>query len=502
MIDVDAAGTGLIEQDDFGLEPLYVATHAGFSFVANRPDLIAFAWHRVFGRPPKRDFTFGALLAFKGYPMGDRTGYREVRCVPFFASLRISPDGVQIVDFRSPPWLSIGPTQSITKGDLRDAIDEVEALLIDGMRLAVASVPSYAGRPAIQLTGGRDSRLSIALALRGGIIDDLDAITFGRPGTADARIASEVAESADNRHSLHPWPPATQDLPDHVRRTTGALSAREPCQADPRFRQAIMVSGLLGETFRTNYPTTEPLCSRSQVLRSFLGQPNLDLLTEMAWIDTMAEALQLLMSPLDSGAKPEDLQDAFYLQHRIRRWISVRPDVFRTTYVPLYCPRAVQLAFASGWRFRADNQIHDAIVARAGHGLSHIPYAAGKQPRRPWRSTMNYPESGPPVRDRRVLRQIAQSWRRQRPRSRLPETPTGVTSGESAWRIDLYRQIIDAKRDNAAFHVIDKQRLLSAVGALSELRPHLANQVHGAMTSVIWLGELESELRLPVRRTA
>ena len=91
-IDIDSLGHGSIKQDDFGLAPVYVAAQRGFFFAANRPELIASAWHRMGGLPPQRDRIFGSLLALKGYPMGDRTGYAGVRCVPFLAFLRVTPD--------------------------------------------------------------------------------------------------------------------------------------------------------------------------------------------------------------------------------------------------------------------------------------------------------------------------------------------------------------------------------------------------------------------------
>ena len=253
----------------------------------------------------------------------------------------------------------------------------------------------------------------------------------------------------------------------------------------------MIISGLLGETLRSNFPSTSPLTSRSQVLRAFLGLPSLDLLTEDAWFDAMVEAMRLLISPLAQGARTEDLHDAFYVQHRIRRWISVRPDAFAKTLFPLYCPRAVRLAFAAGWQERAKNSIHDAIIARAGHDLAAIPYTDGKQLRRPMPSGIDHPEQGPPVLDPQTLIKIARSWRGRRRRWRPTRGRTTLTP-QTARRVDLYLGIVGAHEDNPAFAVIDKERIVNAIQNLPAMNLSLAKQVHGAMATVIWLGGLEA----------
>ena len=490
-IDINSLGQGSITQDDFGLAPLYVATRGGFSFAANRPELIASAWHRMTGGQPERDLVFGALLALKGIPMGDRTGYAGICCVPFLAFLSVTPAGIRTVHRSEPPWLPGEGTRVKSEPAMQAAVDEVEAILTADMRHAVSGQPTRVGRPALQLTGGRDSRLAVALALRSGVIDDVDVVTHGDKRTPDARIARQVAQAANARHSLYRWSSTERDLFTHVRNTSGALNLWEASEPVPPFQRTMIISGLLGETLRSNFPSTAPPSTRSHVLRAFFGAPSLDLLTEDAWFDAMVEAMQLLMSPASRGARPEDLHDAFYVQHRIRRWVSVRPGAFHRTFFPLYCPRAVCLAFAAGWQARAENAIHDAIIARTGSDLTAIPYADAKQVRRPRPSSIAYPEDGVPVLDRGALLEIARRWRHKRPRWRAERTRT-TPSPQTARRVALYLETIGARGDSPAFDVIDKDRLVAAIRHLPGMKLHLAKQVHGAMATVIWLGGLET----------
>ena len=59
-----------------------------------------------------------------------------------------------------------------------------------------------------------------------------------------------------------------------------------------------------------------------------------------------------------------------------------------------------------------------------------------------------------------------------------------------------YRELISARDDNPIFEIVDRDRLIAAVDALQYLTdPAAQQQVHGAMTGVIWLGRLEEELQ-------
>ena len=359
-IDIDGTGQGTVRQDEFGLAPLYVATRDAFSFVSNRPDLIALAQHGVLGRWPERDRAFSALLAFKGLPMGDRTGYAEVRCVPFLAHVQVAGANARLVDPPSPPWAPSRPAS-----DLARAVDELETSAAAQLRQVVDCTTRDGGRPRLELTGGRDSRLVLALAIRSGTIDGFDVVTY--TGDAqDPRVARQVARCANAKHLIEYRPPVADSPFERVRTTSGALNLSESHRANPGSALATVMSGLVGETLSSNYPSTAPLKTRGQVLRAFIEQPNLDLLTEPAWVEAVVETMQLLLAPLAQGADTEDLLDAFYVQHRVRRWISVRPEAFSATAFPLYCPTAVRFAFALGWQGRVEHRIHDAIIERAG----------------------------------------------------------------------------------------------------------------------------------------
>ena len=81
-VDLDSSGRGFIRQDPFGLHPLYIATVRDCTYIANRPHLVASAIEHQTGNSVARDYRFASWLALSGYPIGDRTGYECVRCIP------------------------------------------------------------------------------------------------------------------------------------------------------------------------------------------------------------------------------------------------------------------------------------------------------------------------------------------------------------------------------------------------------------------------------------
>ena len=158
-IDLDSAGYGAIRQDPCGIHPLYIGSARGITLIANRQHLVAAVLERLTGERPRRDRRFAAWLAFSGYPIGDRTGYEQVRCVPFGASVHVRRGyRVRLPSVR-PPWL-VREFGGADRG-----MDRIESELIANLKGAIAAM---AHRPRMQLTGGRDSRLMLALAIRGG----------------------------------------------------------------------------------------------------------------------------------------------------------------------------------------------------------------------------------------------------------------------------------------------------------------------------------------------
>ena len=523
-IDLDSSGRGVVLTDPYGLHPLYVGRTHGLTLIANRPQLIAGELERCTGETARRDLRFAAWLAFSGYPIGDRTGYEDVRCIPFGSTVHIDPRRGVRFSVARPPWL----TEEIH--DIDSCVDRIESELVANLRAAVASMDHA---PRLQLTGGRDSRLVLALAVRGALLQDVEVVSLGAPDSPDARVAKELATRLGIPHTTRKWADgfvARHKLCSHVHRVAGAASCIDSSISLSQDKR-MTLSGFVGETLRTNWPRRIGYGDVQSVADGFLCQPygKTGILQRDAHVAALTDGLRSMLAPAEHGARFEDCFDAYYIQHRVRRWLASRPERLGDEFLPLYHPPATELAFRMGWRDRSSGRIHDIIIGRAGRAISEPAYykpggyyetsttsldrkneavsrallwririARSVQDgilaklRRPEKLSQEviYSETNSKYEDV-IASSVEHSLRKSRSISAGSKSVSDLPFNR---RQENYRDLLFARDDNPAFSIFDRKRLVEAVGALRHLDASAASEVHGAMTGVIWLGRLENEI--------
>ena len=506
QVKLDQSGHGTVQQDPYGLHPLYIGSVRGVTVIANRPQLVAVEIERLTGKSAARDQRFAAWLAFCGYPIGDRTGYEDVRCVPFGATVRIDPDHGARFSFTDAPWL-------LPAMDIDDSwIDRIESELIANLRAAIRALGHT---PRLQLTGGRDSRLVLALAVRAGLLQDVEIVTNGKASTPDVIVAKDLITSLGLRHTLSKWNDGVvvrRQLCPHVSRVAGAVSCIDSSISLSKDGR-IALSGLLGETLRTNFPDRTGYQDLHSVVTGYLAGPSgkAGILQQDAYTAALTDGIQNLLEPAKQMARLEELFDAYYLQHRVRRWLAARPERFADEFFPLYHPPATELAFQMDWRDRVAGRIHDTIIERAGRLISEPPYYKPGGLYKP--ATTSLPtRKGRNKPSAKELNDSAEEYQRSLDEENLdkliskhvenafndtkqPSEIAGAFSADQSLskRQEAYRELIAARDDNPVFSIVDRDRLIDAVNRLPTLNTYVALQVHGAMTGVIWLGRLEEE---------
>ena len=504
--DLNSSGQGTVRQDPYGLHPLYIGSDRGVTLVANRPHLVAGELERLTGTRAARDYRCAAWLAFSGRPIGDRTGYEDVRCVPFGATVLIDANHGARFSFKDAPWL-------LPATDIDDSrIDRIESELIANLRAAIKAMSEP---PRLQLTGGRDSRLVLALAVRAGLLHDVEIVTHGKADLPDAIVARDLATSLGLNHTLSKWDDGVDvrhQLCAHVGRVAGAVSSVDSSISLSKDGRMAM-PGLLGETLRTHLPDIPDYQDLQSVVTGYLSGPpgKAGILHRDAYTSALADGIQSLLEPAEQMVRPEDLLDAYYLQHRVRRWLSARPERLADEFLPLYYPPATELAFQMGWRDRVAGRIHNTIIERAGRLLSGPPYykpGGLYKPATtslPIRKGQNKPGAGKRndsadgyerSLDKKTLNKLISQHVEKTFNNTKP--PAATAEGYSKdptllKRQEAYRELLAARDDNPVFDLVDRERLIDAVNRLPTLDPYVALQVHGAMTGVIWLGRLEEE---------
>jgi hypothetical protein len=471
VVAIGPNGSGTIVSDPFGLHPIYHGCAGSVSVVSNSAALVAAVLERVNGRCPDPDEDAVAWLLLNGQMFGDATPYRGVRRLPFGSGAVLEPDGeVSVLPWHEPPWHRID-ARSVA---FNTSIDDAEQRMIATIRAALAVAP---GAVSSELTAGKDSRLILELAARAGVTGQLRFCTYGAETSPDSEVAAAIADRLGLRHETTSWPvtPAGPTVASYVARVRN-VSAQIACweSSTPSETEGITLSGLAGESLRTNYPGNVGLTTVEAAVAGFENHrfgryhyvrgPALQGLRE--------RARQLFLAPLETGARPEDLFDIFYVQHRLRRWIGDKPDRYERYVFPLYSPFAVQVAMAAGWEARAGDAIHEEIRRRADLPIGQISFRQGTR----WRSRDGSSAMTEHAADRPIREASAPTLRFLK-RQEFDEA-----------RKHAIREAVEFDRTNPAFELVDPSAMLADADRYRELDRRQQIELHQALTVVLWLG--------------
>jgi len=167
----------IIANDETGCLPLYL--HRGKNLIAFASDLAGLC---ILVSDLALDPVGRAELYWFGYQIGDRTVFKDVRC--------LFPGSVVTIDWRSGCIdTAIRPQVEYQHPPSTEA--EVAADLVEAMRLACRRLHTRERRYAMKLSGGMDSRLIAGSWPEPG----LAAFSFGTPGALECAISARLAEA-------------------------------------------------------------------------------------------------------------------------------------------------------------------------------------------------------------------------------------------------------------------------------------------------------------------
>lgn len=355
--------------DPAGVGQLFHAPAHG-SVVGNRAALVA----RIAGGGAA-DAESAAWIGTIGYRIGSATGWRGVRQLAQGATWRNGAvrDGHRV-----------GPERSGRRG-----FDP--ALLDRGVAQAASAIAlgEQGGAIPLPITGGKDSRALLAIALHAGLGDRLDLFTRGVPEHPDVVVGARLAAAAGLPHRREdPVAPGGSARWDADR--FEAELARLAFQSDGgmagwdlvtgrRLGRGTQVTGHLGELLRPYAKRGLPVAADAVALVRTQGpfDPLAVLRPDaraglVARLDEALDRLQL------EDADPQALPDLFYLRHRVPNWLGgVRAikSFERQPLAPLGVPALTELAFRMTAAERAQELAHYRIVERCAPALLGIPFA-------------------------------------------------------------------------------------------------------------------------------
>lgn len=471
-VHLDGRGGGWVVGDPYGFRCLYVAEDDVVLVVSSRAALAAAGVNEL-GSAPARDAGAACWLAHTGYHVGYASGFRDVHVAPPGARL-------ELIEGR-PSWdgRSFLADQPDGPGEHVDVLAE---RVIDDVAGSLRAVLRHGGgEPVIRLTGGKDSRLILAVALSAGIADEFRYETVGYPGLADADVASELAERLGLRHevSFIGRRPA-EHYADRVRRfvaATGCMTNALVTDA-PTGAEHVTVTGICGEALRAVEKLAEdvePVDALERAMdpsrRNRLGLVRPELAERLD-----AELWRLLSEEPTPGADPFRRYHTLLL-HRMRfARVGPREEIGGDPRVqPLYSHATIAAALSLPHEDRQSELLFAEVMRQSSPVLVAHRFAGPGWDARA-RAHLGL-EAPVPARGSGTAVQEAKP----------PSLMTTLQKSPSDERAQLLAEVF-GDLGNPAWEVLDRERAERALGRFEALPGSERNQLFGAATAAIWLG--------------
>ena len=488
---ISQAGDGWILPDLLGLRCLYHGETASEYVYSSRAELVARAITPE-GQTPSKDLEAVSRLAFTSYWLGESTGYLNVNVAPPGVVLRMTagvPSFQRSVDILT--LASSSPDASID--DLADqVIDDVAESL-------TAALERHGARHIIQLTGGKDSRLILAIAVRSGLAREFEYVTSGPDELADVQIASELCAMLDLRHEKRflgqrDKVPFGESRRRFIRAVGGMVSGWEtPGESIPG---EVRVTGVCGELLRSfqkvepDHADAEPtdrVFNRQRFGHLELLRPDLAASLYAEIVAGFSTAEPLVNSPLDRMHS--------YLAGSRMRYTRLGPQkecADEDELMPLYSHATIQAAMCLDPLDRQSDILILEVMRRCSPALVHHRFAGGGwDPRAQRRLEGVRPE-----------RQVAVTGREISSTASPKAVPGAAPSPPKAQSLmqSLYASPSDERTQflaevfsnptNPIWSVLDRPVAVRALARWSDLKQTERRELFGAASAAVWADPL------------
>jgi hypothetical protein len=356
--------------DPAGLHQIFLAER-GSPIVASRA---AFVAALMGDRNPDRDSAL--WLGTIGYRIGSASGWDGVRQLEQGGLLSADASGMHV---RAAP-LALPGERGFDPDLLAEGLEEAKAAI----RLAAGDGPLD-----LPITGGKDSRVVLAIALAAGFRDRLTLFTRGYAGHPDAEVGAAIAARIGVPHRREP--PLGSDLPADLGpqaflarlrtiafQTDGGMGGWDNVAASEIGRGTI-VSGHFGEVLKAYAKRMpEERLDPAGMVRLQAPFDPMEVLRPEARARLIATLQRQMDEGRAAGGEETDLPDLFYWRNRVPNWLGGIRGVKsfeRQPVLPLGVPALTRLAFRMTAAERKTELAHFRLIEAAAPELIDLPFA-------------------------------------------------------------------------------------------------------------------------------
>lgn len=361
-----------------GLHQLFHAA-SGAPVVSNRAGLVATL---LDDRTP--DAGGARWLTAIGYRVGTGTAYAAVRQLAQEHRLSFGAGGRTIAAMADP---------IIRLDGARGHSAVLDPLLDEGIVQAQAAILLAIPRDGpidLPITGGKDSRVVLALCLAAGLRDRLRLFTRGYAAHPDVIAGAGIATALGLPHRREA-PHGSDAAAVWSRARFFDTLAAQAWQSDhmvggwdlilgQRIAAETIISGHMGEVLKAYSKKALPEGPLDPVTMVRLQAPfdPMDLLHPEARAAIVAELAAQMDEARCQGAREADLPDLFYYRNRLPNWLGAIRAIKsfeRQPVVPLGAPALLRLAFRLTPEERRRELLHWLIISRCAPELLSLPFA-------------------------------------------------------------------------------------------------------------------------------
>ena len=385
----------------------------------------------------------------------------------------------------------------------------------------------------MELTGGHDSRLLLALVLRAGLQHQFTYRTWGTDSIADVTVAAQLAEQYDLDHNSpghdhghrRPSPTGGPVRPDgskvgfdpgtraplgvldsfrhHCWATSAGLSLWDRVVPHGRASPNVSVSGLFGELLRARNPAAAGFAdldqARAAMRSGWLRFDPGSLLRPEVREHYADRTIDLVAGCIGPAGTVQDGFDGLYLRQRLQPWrgvISENSDASRV--FPYLSPGIIRTAFALGPEARRDELLAFTLVHRIDPWLAKLAFAGRGWPERVVRGRPDAAEFPTSIVGARWKpspdRSVKSRRRRRRPAAVAPATHAQeVRSAAHDRHVEVLTRLLDLPPSHRLHDLVDRRAVQrTIVDRDASQGPERA--IYDAATAAIWLDRLDTSM--------